>query len=60
MNQAMTSVNTRMSPAAAAFWDYLVASQLVVEVIPGHVDYVDRIETNRGHLHREFNQLAKA
>ena len=58
MGQALISINSRQSPAAA-FWEYLVAFKLVAEVIPSHRDYIDRVETNRGGLHREFTQVRK-
>ncbi|KAF1976896.1 cysteine proteinase [Bimuria novae-zelandiae CBS 107.79] len=58
MGQAITSVNSRQSPAAA-FWEYLVAYKLVSEVIPRKRDYIDRVETNRGQLHRDFTNLCK-
>ncbi|KAL1610632.1 ubiquitin-specific protease doa4 [Paraconiothyrium brasiliense] len=58
MSQAITSLKGRQSPAAA-FWEYLVAYKIVVEVIPRHRDYIDRVETTRGQLHRDFNQVLK-
>ncbi|KAK7185756.1 hypothetical protein DPSP01_004339 [Paraphaeosphaeria sporulosa] len=58
MTQAVTSIQGRQSPAAA-FWEYLVAYKLVVDVIPRHRDYLDRVETARGQLHRDFNQVLK-
>lgn len=58
MSQALVTVNNRQSPAAA-FWEYLVAYKLVAEVIPRHRDYIDRVETNRGALHRDYTQVRK-
>ena len=52
------SINSRQSPAAA-FWEYLVAFKLVAEIIPSHRDYIDRVETNRGGLHRDFTYVRK-
>lgn len=59
MSQAVTSIQGRQTPAAAAFWEYLVAYKLVVDVIPRHKDYLDRVETTRGQLHRDFNNVLK-
>lgn len=58
MSQAITSLKGRQSPAAA-FWEYLVAYKIVVDVIPRHRDYIDRVETTRGQLHRDFNHVLK-
>jgi hypothetical protein len=58
MTQAVTSIQGRQSPAAA-FWEYLVAYKIVVEVVPRHRDYIDRVETARGQLHRDFHQVLK-
>jgi len=59
MEQAKAMLNARNTPAGA-FWEYVVAYQIVVVVIPAHSDYVDRIETNRGGYYRDFTTLLKA
>ena len=59
MSQASASINGRHASPAAAFWEYLVAYKLVAEAIPAHKDYIDRVETTRGQLHRDFNQVLK-
>lgn len=58
VNQARIGLESRSSPAGA-YWEYMVAYQIVVEALPGHRDYYDKIDRNRGQLHRDFNQLAK-
>lgn len=47
------------SPPAGAYWEYLVAYQLVADAIPNHRDYYDRIEASRSQMHRDFVQLTK-
>lgn len=47
-------------PPAAAYWEYLVAYFIVVEAIPAHRDFHDKINTSRSQLHREYFQLVKA
>ncbi|KAH4070288.1 hypothetical protein HBH98_188040 [Parastagonospora nodorum] len=47
------------SPIAGAYWEYLVAYQILVELIPRHRDYYDQIESSRSQTHREFRDLVK-
>ncbi|KAF2472322.1 cysteine proteinase [Lindgomyces ingoldianus] len=54
---AITMLNSR-NPTGA-FWEYLVAYQVVVDVLPRHPDYYDKIDVSRGSLHRDFKELTK-
>jgi ubiquitin carboxyl-terminal hydrolase 8 len=56
--EAKAMLSNRSSPAGA-YWAYLVAYQLVVNEIPYHHDYLDKISANRGSMYREFNRLLK-
>ncbi|KAH7397278.1 ubiquitin carboxyl-terminal hydrolase 2 [Pyrenochaeta sp. MPI-SDFR-AT-0127] len=47
------------SPMAGAYWAYLVAYQIVVDLIPRHPDYYERIENSRSQTHRDFRMLLK-
>lgn len=47
------------SPIAGAYWAYIVAYQIVVDLIPRHPDYYERIENSRSQTHREFRDLVK-
>ncbi len=47
------------SPVAAAYWEYIVAYQIVVDVIPRHRDYYEKIENSRSQTHRDFRELLK-
>lgn len=44
---------------AAAYWEYLVAYQLIVDAIPRHRDYYDKIVQSRSQLHRDYKLLIK-
>ncbi|PSN75185.1 cysteine proteinase [Corynespora cassiicola Philippines] len=57
-NQARISLSNR-APAPAAYWEFLVAYQLVVDAIPRHPDYYDKIDQSRSHMHRDFKELLK-
>lgn len=56
---AKTALDRRGDGPAAAYWDYLVAYEIVVNSMPRHPDYYDRITTSRSHMHREYNELLK-
>ncbi|KAF2269626.1 cysteine proteinase [Lojkania enalia] len=56
-NNAKWRVSTRQG--AAAYWEYLVAYHIVVEALPRHPDYYDRIEVSRSEMHREYRDLQK-
>jgi ubiquitin carboxyl-terminal hydrolase 8 len=47
------------SPIAGAYWEYLVAYQIIVELIPRHRDYYDQIAGSRSQTHRDFGELVK-
>ncbi|KAF2192991.1 ubiquitin carboxyl-terminal hydrolase 2 [Zopfia rhizophila CBS 207.26] len=55
-SNAKMRLETRQAPAGA-YWDYVVAYEILVNAIPRHPDFRDRIETSRGHLHRQFKDL---
>jgi ubiquitin carboxyl-terminal hydrolase 8 len=44
---------------AGAYWEYMVAYELVANIIPTHRDYYDKINGSRSGTHREFNDLVK-
>jgi ubiquitin carboxyl-terminal hydrolase 8 len=44
---------------AGAYWEYIVAYQIVAELIPTHRDYYDKISGSRSQIHRDFNDLMK-
>ncbi|KAF1850295.1 cysteine proteinase [Cucurbitaria berberidis CBS 394.84] len=44
---------------AGAYWEYLVAYQIVVDLIPRHRDYYDKVENSRSQVHRDFKELLK-
>jgi ubiquitin carboxyl-terminal hydrolase 8 len=44
---------------AGAYWEYMVAYELVANIIPTHRDYYDKINGSRSGAHREFNDLVK-
>lgn len=50
---------TNRSPIAGAYWEYLVAYQIIVDLIPRHRDYYDQIEGSRSQTHRDFRDLLK-
>ncbi|KAI4606876.1 hypothetical protein J4E81_010038 [Alternaria sp. BMP 2799] len=56
-NSAKNMLNNR-SPAGA-YWEYIVAYQIVAELIPTHRDYYDKINGSRSQIHRDFNELMK-
>ncbi|KAE8823952.1 hypothetical protein PTNB73_08911 [Pyrenophora teres f. teres] len=56
-NSAKTMLDGRVP--AGAYWEYLVAYQIVVDVIPSHRDYYDKINNSRGSAHRDFNELMR-
>ena len=47
------------SPVAGAYWEYLVAYQIVAVLIPQHGDYHDKIAGSRSQTHRDYNALLK-
>src|SRR5690242_1154018 len=47
------------SPVAGAYWEYLVAYQIVAVLIPQHADYHDKIASSRSQTHRDYNTLLK-
>ncbi|KAF1911973.1 hypothetical protein BDU57DRAFT_523250 [Ampelomyces quisqualis] len=49
-------LNSR-SPKAGAYWEYLVAYHIVVELIPRHRDYYDQVRGSRSQTHRDFGAL---
>lgn len=57
--QAQLQLGNRSSSPAGAYWDFLVAYQIVAEVLPSHRDYYDKVDQNRGQMHRDFRQLTK-
>lgn len=56
-NSAKMMLGTR-SPAGA-YWEYLIAYQIVVDLIPRHADYYEKIDTSRNQMHRDFKELLK-
>jgi ubiquitin carboxyl-terminal hydrolase 8 len=58
-NQAQVQAANRSASPASAYWEYLVAYQLVADVLPRHKDYYDKIDQSRSQMHRDFVQLAK-
>jgi ubiquitin carboxyl-terminal hydrolase 8 len=52
-------LSNRGASVAAAYWEYLVAYQIVVDLIPRHRDYYDKISNSRSQTHRDFNELLK-
>jgi ubiquitin carboxyl-terminal hydrolase 8 len=57
-NGAKAMLNNR-TPIAGAYWEYLVAFQIIVDLIPRHRDYYDQIEGTRNQTHRDFRELLK-
>jgi ubiquitin carboxyl-terminal hydrolase 8 len=57
-NGAKVMLNNR-SPKAGAYWEYLVAYQIIVDLIPRHRDYYDQVEGSRSQTHRDFRELLK-
>jgi ubiquitin carboxyl-terminal hydrolase 8 len=47
------------SPLAGAYWEYMVAYQIIVDLIPRHRDYHDKLAVSRSQTHRDFNDLAR-
>ncbi|KAL6172964.1 ubiquitin-specific protease doa4 [Exserohilum turcicum] len=56
-NSAKTMLNDRIP--AGAYWEYMVAYQIVVDLIPAHRDYYDKINASRSQAYRDFNDLVK-
>ncbi|KAL5117314.1 ubiquitin-specific protease doa4 [Pleosporales sp. CAS-2024a] len=54
---ALLMLATR-SPPAGAYWEYLVAYQIVVDLVPRHRDYLDHMQ-RRSHAHAAFRALLK-
>jgi ubiquitin carboxyl-terminal hydrolase 8 len=50
-------LNTRAP--VAAYWEYLVAFTLVVDTIPRHREFYDKVEGSRSQAHRDFGDLVK-
>ncbi|KAF1925084.1 ubiquitin carboxyl-terminal hydrolase 2 [Didymella exigua CBS 183.55] len=57
-NSARLMLGNR-SPVAGAYWEYLVAYQIVAVLIPQHGDYHDKIAASRNQTHRDYNTLLK-
>jgi ubiquitin carboxyl-terminal hydrolase 8 len=55
---AKVMLNNR-SPIAGAYWEYLVAFQIIVDLIPRHRDYYDQVDASRSQTHRDFRELLK-
>lgn len=51
-------LNSR-APKAGAYWEYLVAYQIVVDLIPHHRDYYDQVDSSRSQVHRDFRTLLR-
>lgn len=47
------------SPVAGAYWEYLVAYQIIVDLVPRHPDYYEKLENSRSQTHRDFKDLLK-
>jgi ubiquitin carboxyl-terminal hydrolase 8 len=45
------------APIAGAYWEYLVAFQIVADLIPRHRDYYEKIEGSRSPAHYEWKAL---
>ncbi|KAF2275388.1 ubiquitin carboxyl-terminal hydrolase 2 [Westerdykella ornata] len=58
LRSALFRLDTRHS-LAAAYWEYLVAFQIVVEAIPRHQTYYDKVHLSRGQMHRDYQDLVK-
>jgi ubiquitin carboxyl-terminal hydrolase 8 len=54
---AKGTLSTRKN-LAAAYWAFLVAYTLVVEAIPSHREYIDKIAQSRSQMHRDYRQLS--
>jgi ubiquitin carboxyl-terminal hydrolase 8 len=54
---AKTMLNNRIP--AGAYWEYMVAYEIVASIIPTHRDYLDKIRGSRSGAHREFNELVQ-
>ncbi|KAF2847439.1 cysteine proteinase [Plenodomus tracheiphilus IPT5] len=54
-----TVMLSNRAPAAGAYWEYLVAYQIVVDLIPRHPDYYEKIENSRSQTHRDFKIIVK-
>tara|TARA_R110002003_G_scaffold3_13_gene72 strand:+ start:22231 stop:24345 length:2115 start_codon:yes stop_codon:yes gene_type:complete len=50
---------TSRGPIAGAYWEYLVAFQIAVDLIPRHPDYYEKIDGTRNQVHRDFKELVK-
>jgi ubiquitin carboxyl-terminal hydrolase 8 len=57
-NSAKVMLNNR-SPIAGPYWEYLVAFQIIVDLIPRHRDYYDQIKGSRSQTHRDFQELLR-
>jgi ubiquitin carboxyl-terminal hydrolase 8 len=47
------------APVAGAYWEYLVAYQIVAVLIPQHSDFHDKISGSRSQTHRDYNTILK-
>lgn len=50
---------TNRAPVAGAYWEYIVAYQIVVDLIPRHPDYYEKIDNSRSQTHRDFRDLMR-
>lgn len=57
-NSAKVMLSNR-APVAGAYWEYLVAYQILVDLIPRHPDYYEKIENSRNQTHRDFKLIIK-
>ena len=57
-NTARLMMETRRGHARA-YSEYLTAYQLVVDCIPRNPEFLDRIQTSRGGLHRQYKELMR-
>ncbi|KAJ4377955.1 ubiquitin-specific protease doa4 [Neocucurbitaria cava] len=57
-HSAKAMVGNRSSPAGA-YWEYLVAYQIVSDLIPRHPDYYEKLENSRGQTYRDFKELTR-
>ncbi|KAL6709979.1 ubiquitin-specific protease doa4 [Coniothyrium glycines] len=56
---AKSMLGNRGASIAAAYWEYLVACQIVIDLIPRHRDFHDKVSSSRSQTHRDFNELLK-
>lgn len=47
------------SPIAGAYWEYLVAYQIVADLIPRHPEYYEKMKGSRSQARQDFQDLLK-